>query len=74
MGARTPEVGSRVILSGLVLGDETHGKLISGCKIKEYWVPGWLSNAEGQILQKDIWKEVVNRLEKVHPGCITQLS
>jgi hypothetical protein len=74
MGARTPEVGSRVILSGLVLGDESHGKLISGSKIKEYWVPGWLSNTEGQKLQKDIWKELVERLEKVQPGCISQLS
>ncbi len=74
MAARTPEVGSRVILSGLVLGDESHGKLISGSKIKEYWVPGWLSNAEGQKLQKDIWKELVERLEEVQPGCVFQLS
>jgi hypothetical protein len=74
MGARSPEVGSRVILSGLVLGDESHGKLISGTKIKEYWVPSWLSNKEGQKLQQDIWKELVDILEKVQPGCISQLS
>jgi NAD(P)-dependent dehydrogenase (short-subunit alcohol dehydrogenase family) len=72
MGARTPEVGSRVILSGLALGDDSHGKLISGCKIKEYWMPSWLNNVEGQKLQEEIWKELAEWLEKVRPGCISQ--
>lgn len=72
--ARTAEVGSRTILHGLVAGDESHGKLLSGCKIKEYWVPDWVGNAEGQRLQKAIWKELVARLEEVRPGCIAQLS
>ncbi|KAI1374523.1 hypothetical protein F4677DRAFT_447160 [Hypoxylon crocopeplum] len=72
--ARTAEVGSRTILHGLVTGKESHGKLLSGCKIKEYWVPDWVSNAEGQRLQKDIWKELVARLEEVQPGCVSQLS
>ncbi|MCJ1269493.1 hypothetical protein MMC22_009385 [Lobaria immixta] len=74
MMARTAEVGSRTILHGLVAGEESHGKLLSGCKIKEYWVPSWLSNAEGQRLQKNIWKELSARLEKVQPGCVSQLS
>jgi hypothetical protein len=74
VAARTPAVGSRVILSGLVLGNESHGKLISGAKIKEHWVPDWLSNAEGQQLQEDVWKELVRLLERVQPGCISHLS
>ena len=74
MMARTAEVGSRTILHGLVAGEESHGKLLSGCKIKEYWVPEWVSNDEGQGLQKRIWKELVTRLEAVQPGCISQLS
>ena len=74
MMARTAEVGSRTILHGLVAGEESHGKLLSGCKIKEYWVPNWLSNAEGQRLQKDVWKELVARLEEVQHGCVLQLS
>ncbi|KAF6784158.1 short-chain dehydrogenase [Colletotrichum sojae] len=45
--ARTAEVGSRTILHGLVVGEEGHGKLLSGCKIKEFWVPDWVSNDEG---------------------------
>ncbi|KAF6817369.1 hypothetical protein CPLU01_13615 [Colletotrichum plurivorum] len=39
--ARTAEVGSRTILHGLVVGEDGHGKLLSGCKIKEFWVPEW---------------------------------
>jgi len=34
--ARTAEEGSRTILHGVVAGKESHGKLLSGCKIKEY--------------------------------------
>ncbi len=74
MMARTAEVGSRTILHGLVAGEESHGKLLSGCKIKEYWVPNWLTNDEGQRLQGGIWKELVGRMEAVRSGCVSQLS
>lgn len=74
MMARTAEVGSRTILHGLVAGEESHAKLLSGCKIKEYWVPDWVNNAQGQRLQKTIWKELAARLEEVRPGCISKLS
>ncbi|PWY83800.1 NAD(P)-binding protein [Aspergillus sclerotioniger CBS 115572] len=74
MMARTAEEGSRTILHGLVVGEQGHGKLLSGCKIKEYWVPTWLTNEEGQTLQRRIWDELVSRLELVQPGCISQLT
>lgn len=35
MMARTAEEGSRTMLHGIVAGDESHGKFLSGCKIKE---------------------------------------
>lgn len=35
MFARTAEEGSRTILHGVVAGRESHGKMLSGCKIKE---------------------------------------
>jgi hypothetical protein len=35
MFARTAEQGSRTILHGLVSGQQTHGKHLSGCKVKE---------------------------------------
>jgi len=74
MMARTAEVGSRTILHGLVVGDQGHGKLLSGCKIKEFWVPDWVTNVEGQHLQEGIWQELVAILEDVRPGCISKLS
>lgn len=73
MMARTAEVGSRTFLHGLVVGEEGHGKLLSGCRIKEFWVPAWLTNEEGQKLQKRIWEELVSMLESVQPGCISGL-
>lgn len=74
MMARSAEVGSRTILHGLLAGDESHGKLLSGCKIKEYWVPNWVSNTEGQAMQEKIWAELVSRLEDIQAGCVSQLS
>ncbi|KAI3392380.1 hypothetical protein diail_5768 [Diaporthe ilicicola] len=74
MMARTPEEGSRTILHGLVAGEESHGKLLSGCKIKELWVPDWVCNAEGQRLQEAIWAELVDKFELVQPNCVKQLS
>ncbi|KAF5522097.1 Short chain dehydrogenase atnD [Colletotrichum aenigma] len=73
MMARTAEVGSRTILHGLMVGEDGHGKLLSGCKIKEFWVPDWFCNDEGQRLQKAIWNELVTKLEEVQPGCISQI-
>lgn len=35
MFARTAEQGSRTLLHGVVSGRETHGKHLSGCKVKE---------------------------------------
>ncbi|KAJ5767046.1 uncharacterized protein N7511_004662 [Penicillium nucicola] len=72
--ARTAEIGSRTFLHGLVVGEEGHGKLLSGCKIKEFWVPTWLTNDEGQKIQNSIWGEIASKLESVQPGCVSQLK
>lgn len=74
MMARTSEEGSRTILHGLVAGGESHGKLLSGCKIKEFWVPDWVKNVEGQRLQRGIWTELIEKFEHVEPECVKQLS
>ena len=74
MMARTSEEGSRTILHGLVAGEESHGKLLSGCKIKEFWVPDWVSSIDGQRLQEKVWTELVEKFENVRPGCVERLS
>ena len=69
--ARTAEEGSRTLLHGIVAGEETHGKHLSGCVGVRHWIPSWMTDAEGQRTQKQLWKELVAKLESVQPGCTT---
>lgn len=73
MMARTVVVGSCTILHGIVAGDDSHGKLLLGCKIKNYWVFTWVSNEEGQKLQKAVWKELVGKYDALQSGCVSRL-
>ncbi|KAF2451519.1 NAD(P)-binding protein [Karstenula rhodostoma CBS 690.94] len=72
--ARTAEQGSRTILHGVVAEKDSHGKMLSGCKIKEYWVPKWMSDAEGTHMQKQIWSELAKIMEAQQPGCVSRIS
>ncbi|KAF1966060.1 NAD(P)-binding protein [Bimuria novae-zelandiae CBS 107.79] len=72
--ARTAEQGSRTILHGVVAGRDSHGKMLSACKIKEHWVPKWMSDGEGKKLQKQIWSELVEVMETQQPGCTARLA
>ncbi|KAK0617121.1 hypothetical protein B0T14DRAFT_538750 [Immersiella caudata] len=69
--ARTAEQGSRTILHAVFTEEETHGKRLSGCAVKEHWIPSWMTDEAGQQTQKQIWKELVAKLEAVRPGCTT---
>ncbi|KAL5374473.1 hypothetical protein DPSP01_011926 [Paraphaeosphaeria sporulosa] len=72
--ARTAEQGSRTILHGVVAERDSHGKMLSGCKIKEYWVPKWMSNTGGKQMQQQIWSELVKIMEIQQPGCVSKIS
>ncbi|KAK8100215.1 Short chain dehydrogenase atnD [Apiospora kogelbergensis] len=74
MRARTAEAGSRTVLYGVAAGEETHGKYLSGCEIKEEWVPDWITDEDGKRIDDQIWKELVARLEEIEPGCIRKFS
>ncbi|KAK6227395.1 short-chain dehydrogenase [Colletotrichum tabaci] len=67
---RTPEMGSRTILHALAAGTASHGEYISDCEIKDHWVPEWAKDSSGQRYQKQIWDQLVARLEKIEPGLI----
>ncbi|KAH7414239.1 hypothetical protein DE146DRAFT_28687 [Phaeosphaeria sp. MPI-PUGE-AT-0046c] len=67
--SRTAEQGSRTILHALLAEEDTHGKHLSGCKVKEHWVPCWMTNSDGQHMQKQIWKELIALMETEYPGC-----
>ncbi|KAI0126690.1 hypothetical protein BJ170DRAFT_629600 [Xylariales sp. AK1849] len=70
---RTSEMGARTVLHGIVGGEETHGKFLSGCQVKEHMLPDWVTNADGQRMQKQIWGEVSRKLEQVQPGCVSNI-
>ncbi|TQN64109.1 Short chain dehydrogenase atnD [Colletotrichum shisoi] len=67
---RSPEMGSRTILHALAAGTASHGEYISDCDIKDHWVPGWAKDSSGQRYQKQIWDQLVARLEKIEPGLV----
>ncbi|KAM0253355.1 hypothetical protein ACHAQJ_007306 [Trichoderma viride] len=68
---RTPEMGSRTLLHGIAAGDESHGKYMTACEIREDHLPEWITDESGKVLQKQIWTELVERLEKIQPGVAT---
>jgi hypothetical protein len=74
MFARTPEEGSRTTLHGIIADEESHGKFLSGCKIKDWWAPAWVTDENGQHTQKQVYKELVGILEQVEPGCVSKLK
>ncbi|KAK4454110.1 NAD(P)-binding protein [Podospora aff. communis PSN243] len=61
--ARTAEEGSRAVLNAIFTEEETHGKHLAGCAVGEDWIPSWMTDEAGQRTQKQIWKELVDRLE-----------
>ncbi|KAF2833346.1 NAD(P)-binding protein [Ophiobolus disseminans] len=72
--ARSAEEGSRTVLHALFTQEDTHGKHLSGCLVKEFWIQPWMTDAEGQRTQKQIWKELVAMMEKKQPGCVPMIS
>lgn len=67
----TAEEGSRTLLHGIVGDENTHGKHLSGCEVKEHRMPSWMTDEGGQRSQKQLWKELVAKMESVQPGCTT---
>ncbi|KAH7095520.1 hypothetical protein FB567DRAFT_601438 [Paraphoma chrysanthemicola] len=68
--ARTAEEGSRTILHAMLADEGTHGKHLSGCKVKDDWIQPWMKDTDGQKMQKQIWEELGGLMEKEKPGCM----
>ncbi|KAL6813123.1 hypothetical protein GGI42DRAFT_164534 [Trichoderma sp. SZMC 28013] len=68
---RSPEEGSRTLIHGIAAGEESHGKYLTSCEIREDHIPGWATNEAGQVLQKQVWTELLEKLEKIQPGVVT---
>ncbi|KAH6664817.1 hypothetical protein F5X68DRAFT_250362 [Plectosphaerella plurivora] len=69
-GARSAESGSRAVLHAVTVKEESHGKFLSGCEIKQHWIPQWMTSPQGQKLHDRIWSEVSAILDKAPAGCL----
>ena len=69
--ARTTEVGSRTLVHAAGCGPDTHGQYLSDCDIEP---PSKLVRSdEGEKLQGRIYNELTKKLEKIAPGCTSNL-
>ncbi|TFB01374.1 Short chain dehydrogenase yanD [Trichoderma ghanense] len=65
---RSAEMGSRTLVHGVKVGEESHGKYLTSCEIREDHIPEWVTNEAGQAIQKQIWDELLAKLDKIKPG------
>lgn len=63
---RTGEMGSRTLVHGALSGRESDGKYLSECQVKEQST--YVRSEEGKEMSRRLWKEVVERLERVERG------
>ncbi|KAF2866327.1 NAD(P)-binding protein [Massariosphaeria phaeospora] len=66
MGARTTEVGSRMVVYGATAGSESHGQYVPDCEVKP--TGGLTKGKEGEDLQKRVWAELKAKLERIQTG------
>ncbi|KAK0621948.1 hypothetical protein B0T17DRAFT_494175 [Bombardia bombarda] len=69
--ARTTEEGGRTLIHGAEGGEETHGQYLNDCKVGI--VGEFVSSPEGEQKQKQLWRELTEKLESIHPGCLQNI-
>ncbi|KAI9825809.1 MAG: hypothetical protein M1832_000749 [Thelocarpon impressellum] len=66
--ARSTEVGSRTLISAASAGWEGHGQYFSDCKVA---APSpYVLSPEGQDMQRRVWVELGEKLERIQPGIL----
>ncbi|KAM0471343.1 hypothetical protein ACHAP7_009117 [Fusarium lateritium] len=64
--ARTPEMGSRALVAGVLAGPESNGKYMTNCHVRE---PAChVTNQTGAKIQSAIFEELMSKLEVISPG------
>lgn len=69
---RTTEVGSRPLAYAGLAGPETHGKYLTNCRV-EPCAP-LVEGKEGPELQRRVWTELGEILERISPGVLKVLG
>ncbi|KAK8038715.1 Short-chain dehydrogenase/reductase family protein [Apiospora rasikravindrae] len=63
---RPVEVGGRTMVHPCVAGQESHGQYLDNCEVG---VPSdFVGSDEGLKAQKKLWKQLLDKLEQIHPG------
>ncbi|KAF2669534.1 NAD(P)-binding protein [Microthyrium microscopicum] len=67
-GARTTEVGSRTLVHATQAGQDSHGRFLMNCQIRD--VAPLVESEKGVVLQRRVWEELSAKLEKIQPGIL----
>ncbi|KAK3353913.1 putative short-chain dehydrogenase/reductase family protein [Lasiosphaeria hispida] len=68
--SRTSDEGGRTLVHGAEGGEETHGQYLGDCHVA---IPSdYVTSEDGRQVQEKLWRELMAKLEKIHPG-ITQI-
>ena len=69
---RTSEIGSRTLIAGAAADKGSHGQYIDSCQVRD---PSKLViSEEGRVLQKRVYDELLQVLETIHPGIMTNVD
>lgn len=68
---RTAEAGGRTLTHAVTAGEETNGKYLSECQIKNE--SEFARSAEGEKTQKALWKALGEKLETIENGVMGEL-
>jgi retinol dehydrogenase-12 len=63
---RSTEMGSRTLVAAASAGEESHGKYMTDCKVRE--PSKWVRSEKGKEAQKKVYKELLMILEEIEPG------
>ena len=65
MIGRSAESGGRTLVHAAVASEETHGKYLSECRVKQEG--SWVRSEKGARSERRLWTELVDILEGIRP-------
>ncbi|KAK5993201.1 Short chain dehydrogenase atnD [Cladobotryum mycophilum] len=63
---RTPEMGSRTLMTAAFAGEETHGNWMTNCRLHTW--PYSMRGAKGEDTTNRFWDELLDVMEDIEPG------
>ncbi|KJZ75567.1 hypothetical protein HIM_05030 [Hirsutella minnesotensis 3608] len=69
--ARSPEMGSRTLMTAAFAGEDTHGQWMANCK-PHGW-PAAMTGDEADRVMDKLWDELTETLEGIEPGVMNNI-